>query len=117
MYYKINTYNLQMVYVSVVPGVAPNIKLAQRVSPTKIIIKIKPLTLEEGRGIVTGYSFNLTKSIDHCVVVDTNKLLIHTLNTSIKVGDLDPLSKYCLSVSAQTKEGHGLESQNILISG
>ena len=46
-----------------------------------------------------------------------NKLLIHTLNTSIKVGNLDPLSKYCLSVSAQTKEGYGLESQNILIPG
>ena len=104
-----------MVYFSVVPRVAPNIELAQRISPTKIIVKIKPLTLEEGRGIVTGYSFNLTKSIDHCDVVDMNKLLIHTLNTSIEVGNLDPLSKYCLSVSAQTKEGHGLESQNILI--
>ena len=96
---------------------APNIKLALRVSSNKVIIKIMPLTLEEGRGIVTGYSFNLTKSIDDCVVVDMNKLLIHTLNTSIKVGDLDPLSKYCLSVSAQTKEGYGLESQNILIPG
>ena len=107
-----------MVCFSVVPRVAPNIEVAQRVSPTEIIIKIKPLTLEEGRGFVTGYSFNLTKSIDHCVVVDMNKLLlIHTLNTSIKVGNLDPLSKYCLSVSAQTKEGHGLESQNILIPG
>ena len=96
---------------------APNIKLAQRISPTDINIKIKPLTLEEGRGIVTGYSFNLTKSIDQCFVVDINKLLIHTLNTSIKIEKLDPLSKYCLSVSAQTKEGHGLESQNILIPG
>ena len=96
---------------------APNIGLAQRISPTEVVVKIKPLTLEEGRGIVTGYSFNLTKSIDHCVVVDINKLLMHTLNTSIKVGNLDPLSKYCLSVSAQTKEGHGLESQNILIPG
>ena len=100
-----------------VPNVAPNIELAQRISPTEVIVKIKPLTLEEGRGIVTGYSFNLTKSINHCVVVDMNKLLIHTLNTSIKVGNLDPLSKYCLSLSAQTKEGHGLESQNILIPG
>ena len=106
-----------MVCFSIVPRVAPNVYLAQRASPAKIIVKIKPLTLEEGRGIVTGYSFNLTKSIDHCVVVDMNKLLIHTLNTSIKVGNLDPLSKYCLSVSAQTKEGHGLESQNILIPG
>ena len=96
---------------------APNIELALRISPTEVVVKIKPLTLEEGRGIVTGYSFNLTKSIDHCVVVDTNKLLIHTLNTSIKVGNLDPLSTYCLSVSAQTKEGHGLESQNTLIPG
>ena len=99
----------------IVPIVAPNFELAQRVSPNQIIVKIKPLTLQEGRGIVTGYSFNLTKSIDHCVVVDMNKLLIHTLNTSIKVGSLDPLSKYCLSASAQTKKGHGLESQNILI--
>ena len=73
--------------------------------------------LEEGRGIVTGYSFNLTKSIDHYVVVDMNKLLIHTLNTSIKVGNLDPLSAYFLSVSAQTTEGYGLESQNIIIPG
>ena len=97
--------------------VAPNIELALRVSLTEVVVKIKPLTLEEGRGIVTGYSFNLTKSIDNCVVVDMNKLLIHTLNTSIKVGNLDPLTKYCLSVSAQTKEGHGLESQNILIPG
>ena len=105
-----------MFYFSIVPRVAPNIELAQRVSLTEIIIKIKPLTLEEGRGIVTAYSFNLTKSIDDCVVVDMNKL-IHTLNISIKVGNLDPLSKYCLSVSAQTKEGHGLESQNILIPG
>ena len=96
---------------------APNIKLALRVSSTEVIIKIKPLTLEEGRGIVTGYFFNLTKSIDDCVVVDMNKLLLHTLNISIKVGNLDPLSKYCFSVSAQTKEGHGLESQNILIPG
>ena len=96
---------------------APNIELAQRVSPIEIIIKIKPLTPEEGRGIVTGFSFNLTKSINHCVVVNINKLLIHTLNTSIKVENLDPFSKYCLSVSAQTKEGHGLESQNILIPG
>ena len=96
---------------------APNFELAQRISLTDIIAKIKPLTLEEGRGIVTGYSFNLTKSIDHCLVVDINKLLIHTLNTTIKVGNLDPLSKYCLSVLAQTKEGYGLESQNILIPG
>ena len=96
---------------------APKIKVAQRVSLTEIIIKIKPLTLEEGRGIVTGYSFNLTKSTDYCVVVDMNNLLIDTFNTSIKVGNLDPLSKYCLSVSAQTKEGHGLESQNVLIPG
>ena len=101
----------------IVPIVAPNFELAQRVSPNEIIVKIKPLTLQEGRGFVTGYSFNLIKSIDHCVVVDMNKLLIHTLNTSIKVGNLDPLSKYCLSVSAQTKKGHGLESQNILIPG
>ena len=95
---------------------APNIELAQRVSSTEILIKIKPLTLEEARGIVTGYSFNLTKSIDRCAMVDMS-ILIDTLNTSIKVGNLDPLSKYCLSVSAQTKEGHGLESQNILIPG
>ena len=101
----------------IVPRVAPNIELAQRDSPTVVVIKIKPLTLEEGRGIVTRYSFNLTKSIDHCVVVDMNKLLIHTLNTSIKVGNLDPITKYCLSVSAQTKEGHGLESHKILIPG
>ena len=80
-------------------------------------MKIKPLTLEEGRGIVIGYSFILIKSIDRCVVVDMNKLLIHTLNTSIKVENLDPLSKYCLSVSAQTKEGHGLESPKKLIPG
>ena len=112
-----NIYIFQCLYFSVVPRVAPKIKVAQRVSLTEIIIKIKALTLEEGRGIVTGYSFNLTKSIDHCIVVDMNKLLIHTLNTSIKVGNLDPLSKYCLSVSAQTKEGHGLVSQNILIPG
>ena len=51
----------------IVPRVAPNIELAQRDSPTVVVIKIKPLTLEEGRGIVTRYSFNLTKSIDHCV--------------------------------------------------
>ena len=89
---------------SIVPRVAPNIELAQRVSPTEMIVKIKRLTLEEGRGIVTGYSFNLTKSIDHYVVADMNKLLIHTLNTTIKIGNLYPLSKYCLSVSAQTKE-------------
>ena len=100
-----------------VPGVAPNIKLALRISTTEVVVKIKPLTLEEGRGIVTGYSFNLTKSIDHYVVADMNKLLIHTLNTTIKIGNLYPLSKYCLSVSAQTKEGHGLESQKILIPG
>ena len=48
--------------------------------------------LEEERGIATGYSFNLTKSIDYCVVVDMNKLLKHILNTSIKVAHLDPLS-------------------------
>ena len=96
---------------------APHIELTLRISTTEIVVKIKPLTLEEGRGIVTEYNFNLTKSIDHCVVVDMNKLLIHTHNTSIKVGNLDPLSKYCLSVSAQTKEGYGLESQNILIPG
>ena len=96
---------------------APNIELAQRIFLTTIIVKPYPLTLEKKIGNVTGYSFNLTKSIDYCVVVDINKLLIHTLNTSIKVGILDPLSKYCLSVSAQTKEGHGLESQNILIPG
>ena len=101
----------------IVPRVAPIIRVAHRISPTEIIVNIKPLTLEEGRGIVIGYFFNLTKSIDHCVVVDMNKLLIHTLNTSIKVGNLDPLSTYCLSVSAQTKEGHGLESQNTLIPG
>ena len=95
---------------------APNIELALRVSPTEIIIKIKPITLEEGRGIVTGYSFNLTKSIDRCAMVDMG-ILIDTLNTTIQVKNLDPLSKYCLSVSAQTKEGHGLESQNILIPG
>ena len=106
-----------MVFFSIVPRVAPNIELAQRVSLTEILVKIKSLTLEEGRGILTGYSFNLTKSIDQCVMVDMNKLLIHTLNTSIKVENLDPLTKYCLSVSAQTKEGHGLESQNILIPG
>ena len=103
--------------LSIVPRVAPNIELAQRISTTEIIMKIKPLSLEEGRGIVTGYFFNLTKSIDRCLVVDMNKLLIHTLNTSIKVGNLDPLSKYCLSLSAKTKEGRGLESQNILIPG
>ena len=101
----------------IVPGVAPNIEIAQRVSTTEVVVKIKPLTLEEGRGIVTGYFFNLTKSIDHCVVVDINKLLIHTFNTSIKIGNLETLSKYCLSVSAQTKEGYGLESQNMLIPG
>ena len=101
----------------IVPRVAPHIKLALRISPTEVIVKIKPLTLEEGKGIVTGYSFNLIKSIDYCVVVDMNKLFIHTLNTSIKVGNLDPLSKYCLSVSAQTKEGNGLESQYLLIPG
>ena len=106
-----------MVCYSIVPRVAPNIELAQRVSSTEIIIKIKSRTLEERRGISTGYSFNLAKSIDHCVVVDMNKLLIHTLNTSIKVGNLDQLSKYCLSVSSHTKEGHGLESRNILIPG
>ena len=96
---------------------APKNELAQRVSSTEIIIKIKPLTLEEGRGIVTGYSFNLTKSIDRCVVVNMNEIFVTTLNTSIRVRNLDPLSKYCLSVSAQTKEGHGLDSQNILIPG
>ena len=106
-----------MVCYSIVPRVVPNIELAQRVSSTETIIKIKPRTLEEGRGIVTGYSFNLTKSIDYCVVVNINKLLMHTLNTSIKIGNLDPMSKYCLSVSAQTKKGYGLESQNILIPG
>ena len=115
MYYKITIYYLFC--FSIVPRVAPNIELAQRVSLTEIIVEIKPLKLEEGRGIVTGYSFNLTKSIDICVVVDISNLLIHSLNTSIKVGNLDPLSKYCLSVTAQTKEGHGLESQNILIPG
>ena len=96
---------------------APNIELAQRISITEALVKIKPLTLEEGRGIVTGYSFNLTKSIDQCVMVDRNEISVTTLNISIKVGNLYPLSKYCLSVSAQTKEGRGLESQNILIPG
>ena len=53
-----------------VPRVASNIDLVMRISTTEVVVKIKPLTLEEWRGIVTGYSFNLTKSIDHCVVVD-----------------------------------------------
>ena len=96
---------------------APKNELAQRVSQTEVVMKIKPLTLEEGRGIVTGYSFNLTQSIDQCVMVDRNEISVTTLNISIKVGNLDPLSKYCLSLSAKTKEGHGLESQNILIPG
>ena len=96
---------------------APKNELAQRVSPTDVAVKIKPLTLEEGRGIVTGYSFNLTKSIDRCVVVNMNEIFVTTLNTSIRVRNLDPLSKYCLSLSALTKEGRGLESQNILIPG
>ena len=57
---------------SIVPRVAPNIELAHRVNLAEIVVKIKPLTLEEERGIVTGYSYNLTKCINHCVVVDMN---------------------------------------------
>ena len=41
-------------FLYIVPKVAQNIELAQRRSLTEnIIVKIKPLTPEEGRGIIT----------------------------------------------------------------
>ena len=98
------------------PNVAPNVTAANRSSHSAISVSWTSLNLSEARGFLTAYIVEYTPvSNDQDMLEVTRYINTSASSLSASITDLDEGLPYRIRVSASTKAGVGIFSQEKVV--
>ena len=93
-------------YLLTEPGAVSNVNF-QRISPTSVNVSWTPLTLEEAKGFITGYTVTLTPSTNDRRRQSPITMTARPDQSYVVFNGLSAEASYSISVSGSTAAGTG----------